>query len=124
MTESAGSTLDGSSYVSTGSEGHDLVPDSNIRLSFEDGRLVARAGCNTQGAAYDAGDGRLRWTGPPMGTRMACSEELMAQDAWLAELLTDGAEATLDGDDLTLTSGEVVLHLRREDPAGPVATGE
>lgn len=113
MTEITAAVLDGTAYTSTGTEGHDLVPDSSVRMSFEDGRLSVQAGCNTMGAGYDVSDGRLGWSGPPMATRMACPEELMAQDTWLSDLLQAGLDATLDGDDLTLLAGEVTLRLRR-----------
>jgi heat shock protein HslJ len=113
MTESPAAGLDGTTYVSTIVEGHDLVDGSTIRLSFEDGRLAAVAGCNTMSASYAVTDGRLAWTGPPMATRMACPEDLMTQDGWLSGLLSDGVDVTLDGDDLALVAGDVTLHLGR-----------
>ena len=114
MAGSLADGLDGATYVSTAAQGHDLVEGSSVRLAFEDGRLAVQAGCNTQSAAYAVSDGRLAWSGPPLGTRMACPDDLMAQDAWVAGLLVEGLDATLDGDDLTLVAGDVVLHLRRE----------
>jgi heat shock protein HslJ len=111
--------LDGATYVSTAAEGQDLVEGSSVRLAFEDGRLAVDAGCNTQSAAYAVTEGRLAWTGPPIGTRMACPDDLMAQDAWVAGLLVEGLDATLDGDDLILSAGDVVLHLRREPAERP-----
>lgn len=114
MTQTPPAGLDGTTFVSTSTEGHDLVEGSTIRLSFADGRLAVRAGCNTMSAAYDVTDGRLAWSGPPMGTRMACPEDLMAQDTWLAGLIEQGLDATVDGDGLTLTTAEVTLHLERE----------
>ena len=65
-------------------------------------------------ATYDVTDGRLAWTGQPMTTMMGCPDDLMAQDTWLTDLLVQGADATLDGDDLTLVSGDVTLQLPRE----------
>ena len=106
--------LDGSTFESTGVEGHDLVPDSTVRLTFEDGSLSANAGCNTMSSTYDVTDGRLAWTGDPMTTMMGCPDDLMAQDTWLSDLLVQGADATLDDDDLTLVAGDVTLHLQRQ----------
>ena len=108
------SDLDGSTFQSTSVEGHDLVAGSDVRLTFEDGSLSANAGCNTMSSSYDVTDGRLAWTGPPMATMMGCPDDLMNQDTWLSDLLQAGADATLEGDDLTLVSGDVTLHLQRE----------
>lgn len=108
------SDLDGSRFQSTSVEGHDLVAGSDVRLTFEDSSLSANAGCNTMNSSYDVTDGVLAWSGPPMATMMGCSEELMNQDTWLSDLLEHGADATLEGDDLTLVSGDVTLQLQRE----------
>lgn len=111
--------LDGSTFQSTSVEGHDLVPDSTVRLTFEKQNLSANAGCNTMSGPYDVTGGRIAWTGEAMTTLMACPDDLTQQDAWLSDFLQQGADASLDGDDLTLVSGDVTLHLQREtaDPA-------
>lgn len=114
MADLSPTELDGTAFVTTGTEGRDLVEGSTLRIAFEDGRLAAQAGCNTMSAPYAVSDGRLAWSGPPMSTRMACPEDLMAQDTWLSALLQDGAEATLDADTLTLVAGDVTLRLARE----------
>ena len=44
---------------------------------------------------------------------MACSDELMAQDQWLAELFAAGVGVSADGATLTLTSGDVTIVLSR-----------
>lgn len=111
--------LDGSAFASTSVEGHDLVAGSTVRLTFEKGTLSANAGCNTMSAPYAVTDGRLAWTGDVRSTLIGCPDDLAQQDLWLSDLLQQGADATLDGDDLTLVSGDVTLHLQREttDPA-------
>jgi heat shock protein HslJ len=104
--------LDGMSYVSTATTGHDLVAGTAIELGFADGTLSVSAGCNAMSGQYGVDDsGMLRWTGHPASTMKACSDELMAQDQWLAQLFTEGAAATVDGSDLTLSSGEVTIEL-------------
>ena len=55
------------------------------------------------------------WTGPAASSMMACDEDLTAQDAWLSDLFTTGADAGLDGDTLTLESGDVTLVLENSD---------
>lgn len=113
--------LDGSTFESTSVEGHDLVPGSTVRLTFEKGSLSANAGCNTMSSSYDVTDGRIAWTGEPATTMMACPDDLMKQDTWLSDLLQQGADATLDGDELTLVSGDVTLHLQRGTADGASA---
>ena len=53
--DSAG--LDGREFVSTQVDGYEVVPDSVIRISFEDGSVSINAGCNTMFGAYTV-DGR------------------------------------------------------------------
>ncbi len=103
--------LDGSTYTSTSSTGKDLVEGTVVTLVFEDGRLAVSAGCNTQTGDFQVEDDTLKWTGPAAATMMACSPELMDQDAWLGALFSDGAGASLDGDTLTLTGDDVTLEL-------------
>ncbi len=101
--------LDGASYVSTHVTGHDLVADTQIQLGFDSGSLSTYAGCNLMSGPYDVVGGVVRWTGPAASTMMACSDELTAQDAWLTQLFTDGADVAVDGSTLTLTSGQVTI---------------
>ena len=65
--------LDGSTFESTSVEGHDLVPGSTVRLTFEKGSLSANAGCNTMSSSYDVFDGRIAWTGEPAPPSTATS---------------------------------------------------
>lgn len=111
------SDLDGRSYVSTTVTGHDLVHGTTIGLSFSDGRMVARAGCNTMSGPFGVGDGSLRWTGDVATTMMGCEPDRAAQDSWLSDLLTKGVAATGTADALTLTSGSLTIELAREAPA-------
>jgi heat shock protein HslJ len=105
--------LAGTTYLSTGSEGRDLVEETQVSLSFPDGRMAVHAGCNQMSGPYDVTEGRLAWTAGPMTTRMAGPEDRMQQDRWLTELLSTGVDVGLDGDAMTLSSGEVTLHLVR-----------
>lgn len=108
--------LNGRSFVSTTVTGHDLVPDSSVSLSFEDGRLAARPGCNNYSGPVSVTDGVLAWSGPAISTLMACSEELMAQDEWFNQLLTDGAALTVGENSLTLTAGGVSAEFTELQP--------
>ncbi|MGB0101006.1 MAG: META domain-containing protein [Nocardioides sp.] len=106
--------LDGTTYTSTGVSGHDLVEGTAVTLSFEGDRMAAAAGCNNQAAAYEVEGATLRWSGEAASTRMACPEDLTAQDQWLAGLLTDGMTVALDGSTLTLASGDVEMVLEAD----------
>jgi heat shock protein HslJ len=103
------SDLEASTYSSTDVTGHDLVEGSTITLSFQDGTMAVKAGCNTQTGAYDVVDGALKWTAPAASTTMACpTSDLADQDQWLAGVFTDGMDASLDGGTLTLTNDDDV----------------
>lgn len=94
--------LAGKSYTSTEVRGHDLVEGSTITLSFEDGRVSAKGGCNTlNGDATWEGD-TLEVAEPMASTMMACDQPLMDQDQWLSTFLTSSPALEVDGDTLTL----------------------
>lgn len=109
-TVAADGTLSGS-FVGTAITGYQPVADTQLTLAFEGDQMSANAGCNTLGSTYTFEGGVLAWSGTPRATMMACSDELMAQDAWLTDLFTKGVDATLDGSTLTLTSGDVEITL-------------
>ena len=101
--------LEASTFSSNDVSGHDLVDGSTIILSFQEGTMAVRAGCNTMTGEYDVSAGHLKWTRPPAATRMACpTSDLADQDQWLTQLFTDGMDASLDGGTLTLTNADGV----------------
>jgi heat shock protein HslJ len=110
--------LDGREFVSTGIEGHDLVPGSELRITFQDGSLSANAGCNTMGGGYSFDGATLQVEAMAM-TEMACDEELMAQDTFVIELLTGGPTVELDGDVLTIASDDMTLTMLDREVAEP-----
>jgi len=112
--------LDGTTFVSTSVAGHDLVAGSAVTLAFAEGRVSARAGCNTMSGTYEAGAELT--VGPDMAsTMMGCPDDLAAQDQWLAGFLTSTPALTLDGDTLTLSSGDVTITLVDESSAAVAA---
>jgi len=119
----AGFDLDGTEYRSTAVEGHELVDGTTISLSFDDGSLSANAGCNTLFGAYSVDDGVLVVDALAQ-TEMGCEPALMDQDQWLAGVLAAGPAIGVDGDTLTLTTGDgtTLTMLDREiaDPDRPV----
>lgn len=115
-------SLEGRTFVSTSVTGHDLVPGTTIRLDVDGGRLAVAAGCNTMSGEFAVEDGTLRWTSMPAATMMGCEPELMAQDEWLAGLLTTGVAAVLDGDTLVLTQDDLRIELTAEPEAAITGT--
>ncbi|WP_122262887.1 META domain-containing protein [Ornithinimicrobium cerasi] len=117
-----GPSVEGRTYLSTGvtEDGgtRELVPGSRVQVSFVDGRVSASAGCNSMSGAYRLVDGTLV-VEPMAMTEMGCPEELMSQDAWLADLLTAEPALAVDGDTLTLTTASTVLTLLDRELADP-----
>lgn len=111
--------LDGRTFVSQEVEGRDLVKGSTLSLSFDGSNLAANAGCNTMTGAYALKDDRIRWTDTPAATMMACEQDLMVQDQQIVQLLKGGMEASLDGDELVLTSGTITITLLDKAAAQP-----
>lgn len=111
--------LDGHAYVSRQVTGHDLVAGTAIRLSFDGSTMGAGAGCNSLSGRYAVSGGTLRWAGDVAMTEMGCDPDREAQDRWLVELLTSGAQAVLEGDNLVLRAGDVTVALVDEQAANP-----
>lgn len=95
-----------------------LAQGTTLRVSFEKGTVGASAGCNSMSgpATWDSGvlivDERMLST-----TEMACSEPVMAQDTWLADLLTSKPRLIESTTTLTLTSDNTVVVLTDEESA-------
>ena len=97
--------LDGRTFVSTEVVGHDLVADSEIRLSFQDASISVNAGCNTLVGGYTIEGDTLQAPVLAM-TQMACDPALMDQDTWLSETFSGSPTLVLEGDDLTVTAAD------------------
>jgi heat shock protein HslJ len=113
----------GRTYVSTGvtvkGEPRPLVEGSRIRLALDEGSVGADAGCNHLGGTYEMDGDRLVVAGLA-GTEMGCDPAaLMDQDSWLANLLTAGPVVAVEGDRLTLTSGDTVVSMVDVESAEP-----
>jgi heat shock protein HslJ len=110
-------SLDGRTFLSTGIGGAELVPGTQVRLSFADGNLNAQAGCNIMGGTYTIEGDRLRTTQLSM-TEMGCDEPRHAQDEWLAAFVGN-VTFVLEGDTLVLTDGPVRLTLTDKEVVTP-----
>ncbi len=103
-----GRTFDSTSVTAAGVD-RPLVLGRPVTMTFEAETLRANAGCNGMGGHYSL-DGDHLTVGDLSSTAMACAEPgLMEQDAWFGSLLTAGATLALDGDRLTMTSGDTVI---------------
>lgn len=116
--------LQGRTFLSTGvtvgGDPHPLVKGSQITLGFTADSVTAHAGCNSMGGMAHLSGSTLVVDGAGLAmTEMACSEPLMAQESWLAGLLTSKPTLALDGDTLTLTSKATVVTLVDREVADP-----
>jgi heat shock protein HslJ len=109
-TSVAAEDLNGKTFASTSVSGHELVTDTVVTLSFEDGTVGANAGCNSLSGGFTIEGGALT-IGVLASTMMACDEALTAQDEWLSAFLSDDPAIGLDGDVLTLEEGDVTVTL-------------
>jgi heat shock protein HslJ len=116
-------SLEGRTFLSTGSDGFELVEGTVVRIEFRDGALSANAGCNTLGGGYGVDGDTLRIDGSLAMTAMGCEEALMDQDTRLADLLMASPTVALDADTLVLTAADSsITFLDREvaDPDRPI----
>ena len=120
----APTSLDGRTFLSTGSAGFELVEGTLVRIEFrDDGTLSASAGCNLLGGGYRIDRDILSIDGGLSMTEMGCEEALMDQDTRFADLLMAGPTVALDGDTLVLTATDAsITFLDREvaDPDRPI----
>lgn len=98
----------------------DLVAGTEIRLTFEAGQLGASAGCNSMGGPY-AVDGNVLVVGDLSTTEMACEPPLMAQDDWLAGVLTGRPEVSFDDNGVSLVDGATAVLLADREAVRPDA---
>ena len=91
--------LDGRTFLSVEVTGATLVPQTQVQLSFKDGKVGASAGCNGMGGEYEVGGGTLKVDSLAM-TEMGCDPPRHEQDTWLSQLLTGRPTIQLDGDTL------------------------
>jgi len=75
---------------------------------FEDGTVAGSSGCNSYNGTYHI-DADSMTIGPLASTLMACTAELLGQEAFYFELLAQTDSYEVSGDQLTLMSGDTVL---------------
>lgn len=95
-----------------------LVAGTAISLRFDEGRVGASLGCNQLGGPYELDGDRLLVEDLSM-TEMGCDPERHAQDEWFAGVLQSEPTVVVDGDTMTLTSGETVIRFVDREVAEP-----
>lgn len=110
-------------YLSSPLSSFTLVPDTAVRMNFEDNRMSVSAGCNTMFGQFQLDDSQLR-VSPLASTMIGCPEALSDQDRRLDEFLTGGpiVSASDDGFTLTDTDETTLVMVTREvaDPDRPL----
>lgn len=105
-------------FIATKITGHELVPGTELRLGFHSHELSFYAGCNHYSGPFRIEDGALHLNG--LGsTEIGCSQELSAQDAWVAAQITAAPKIVLAGDELTLTTKDAKIVLVDREAASP-----
>lgn len=94
-----------SSDVTEAGQPKELVPGTQLSLSFVDGGVGASAGCNSMSASGGISDGVLVLD-DLASTEMACDPDVMAQEQWWAALLVSQPRAEVGDRSLTLASGD------------------
>lgn len=112
--------LDGQRFTAGRIEGRKLVDGTELALTFDGGRLNAKAGCNTIAGSYVFESDRLQQL-DAVQTMMGCPEPgVDKQELWFAEFLKRGAEAKLEDGTLNLRRGDVSIAFEPDDgPGGP-----
>jgi heat shock protein HslJ len=117
-----GKDLRGKVFVSTSvteqGKPRALVEGTSIELNFtDDGRLIARAGCNMMQGPVSLGGGKLA-VSDLSSTAMGCpNPDLHKQDEWLMKLLGATPTWQMDGANLVVTGSGTEIVLGTEAPA-------
>lgn len=118
-TAASPASLGGREFVSTEVVGFQLVPGTQISLTFDGDRLGAVAGCNQLSSTWSL-QAEALVVPDVASTMMACEPPtLMDQDTWLSAFLTSEPTVMLDGDTLVLTVGGSSITLLDREVAYP-----
>lgn len=100
-------------WVATSAEGHRLVEGAEVTLSLKGSEMRVATGCNTLTGTTSYTDQTLSIK-DVQRTLIGCDDDRVAQEEWLGEFFGEGANVALNGDEMRLTRGEVVLKLKRK----------
>jgi heat shock protein HslJ len=105
------------SYANSEGELASVLPDHEITVEFEGGRVAGNAGCNNYFGAYDVSGDRLT-LGPIGATVMACEDAVNKQEGEYLGALENAVSYEVMSDRLQITNpeGKTVLTFVRVEP--------
>jgi heat shock protein HslJ len=119
--QSAPDPLRGRTFVATAvtenGQPHELAAELSIQFT-DDGRLIARAGCNMMQGQVDTSNGKLA-IAEFATTDMACDQARMDQDTFVSDVLSKTPSWELAGDRLTITSGGTTFDMAPREEVHP-----
>jgi heat shock protein HslJ len=93
-----------------------LAPQTELSVEFtDDGRLIARAGCNIMQGQVDTADGTLTVKDGLSMTEMGCDKPRHDQDQFVAGVLSANPKWELTDGRLTIRAGTTVFDMAAED---------
>lgn len=112
--------LEGVRWVLDGIRTQDAVSSVALgveaSITFEDGRALVEAGCNTGSAEVQIGDDVITF-GPLALTRMMCEPDAMEVEGYVTELLDGDVQYRIEANRLTLDSHDSAADPDRDEPA-------
>ena len=103
-------------FVATDLGDQNPVKGSTIVLTFGNGSIIVKPGCNTLGGPATWENGTLSVGGGGLATtKKACSDALAQQDVWVQALLEAKPKLTLDGSTMTLDDGFSSMTLKEQN---------
>ncbi|TDV36801.1 META domain-containing protein [Actinophytocola oryzae] len=120
---SAPDPLRGRTFIATEVTEDGKPREMTAELSVEftdDGRLIARAGCNMMQGEVDTSDSKITIGGEGLGmTGMGCDPERHEQDSFVSSVLGSTPSWELAGDRLTITSGTTTFEMAPRELVTP-----
>lgn len=110
--------LAGQGYLLEDAEGYTLAEDTTFFLNFSSDYISAWAGCNSMEGGYTIEDDTLA-VFEMSTTDMWCSDEMNAQESWLAGFLSSAPSVALSDGRLVLETDDATLTFLDEDIATP-----
>lgn len=111
-------TLEGGPWLVEDVNGGGVIDNARLEMTFGDGRVMGKAGCNSFGGGWQQ-DGASLKLGPLMATRKACAPALMTLEAKLLGAVEAATKVSFDATGAaTLTAPDGRRVKIRRDQAG------
>lgn len=117
MTEEEQVEIDGTIWAATSINGQPVVEGSEVLLGIAPGRIGGIAGCNTYFGPVESDRNKVA-VGPLSVTRIACPEEIGAQESAYLAALESAATVAIEGDQMMVydDKGDEVLTFTSVEP--------